>query len=368
MKLTRGLGFDRLSGLYLWAVLIVVFSIWQDQFRTLATAHSIAGERSISAILGLAIIIPLACGAFDLSVGAIANFATINAVIFINDGWSWPVAAVFAVLISLAIGVVNGFFVVRLHVSSFITTLGIGSVITALQVVVTDNLQPVQPPSTAWANFTNQTVFGFQIVFLYMLILAVILWWVLQHTPVGRYLYAIGSSPDAARLSGVPVNRFTWLSLIASATIAGIGGVMFGSLTGPSLTYGAGLLLPAFAAAFLGSTQIVPGRFNVWGTVMSIFVLATGVKGLQLAYPQAQWLDPMFSGAALVLAVAIAVGRQRAGEERTRKRLSRRGGRGGTGAVEVDHPANPGDHERAPGAIAQPAQHSHIDDSEGALQ
>jgi len=364
MRLFRGLGFERLSGLYLWAVLILIFSVWQTQFRTLSTAHTIAGERSISAILGLAIIIPLACGAFDLSVGAIANFATINAVLLINGGKSWPVAAAIAVLISFVIGLVNGFFVVRLHVSSFITTLGIGSVITALQVVVTKNLQPVQPNDVSWSDFTNRTVFGFQIVFLYMLVIALVLWWVLQHTPVGRYLYAIGSSPDAARLSGVPVNRYTWMSLVASATIAGIGGVMFGSLTGPSLTYGAGLLLPAFAAAFLGSTQIVPGRFNVWGTVMSIFVLATGVAGLQLAYPQAQWLDPMFSGSALVLAVAIAVGRQRAGEERSRKRLVRKGSGSG---VAVSHAAAPGDHERSSGAIAQPGQHSHIDDAEGAL-
>lgn len=367
MKASRILGFDKLSGLYLWAVLIVVFSIWQPQFRTLATVHSVAGDKSISAILALAIIFPLACGAFDLSVGAVANFATINAVIFINDGHSWPVAAILAVLISLGIGVVNGFFVVKLHVSSFITTLGIGSIITALQVVVTDNLQPIQPASMPWANFTQHTVFGFEVVFYYMLILAVIIWWVMQHTPVGRYLYAIGSSPDAARLSGVPVNRYTWLSLVVSSTLAGIGGVMFGSLTGPSLTYGAGLLLPAFAAAFLGSTQIIPGRFNVWGTIMSIFVLATGVKGLQLAYPNAQWLDPLFSGAALVLAVAIAVGRQRAGEERTRKRLARRDTRGDRN-VDIAHPDYPGDHQRNPGAIAQPTQHSHIDDSEGAIQ
>ena len=334
--LRRGVGFERFSGLYLWAALILAFSLWQSEtFPTSATVHSIAGERSISAILALAIIIPLACGAFDLSVGAVANFATINAALLINHGWSWPVAAVVAVLISTVIGAVSGLFVVRLHVSSFITTLGLGSVITALQIVVTDNLQPVAPnqSNASWADFTNHTVFGFQIVFVYLLVLAVVLYWVLDHTPAGRYLYAVGSSPDAARLSGVRVDRYTWLSLVASATLAGVGGVMFSSLTGPSLTYGGGLLLPAFAAAFLGSTQIVPGRFNVWGTVLSIFVLATGVKGLQLAYPQAQWLDPAFSGAALVLAVAVAVGRQRSGEERTRRRLSREGAApGGTPA------------------------------------
>ena len=105
------------------------------------------------------------------------------------------------------------------------------------------------------------------------------------------------------------------------------------------------MLLPAFAAAFLGSTQIVPGRFNVWGTVLSIFVLATGVKGLQLAFPAAQWLDPAFSGAALVLAVAVAVGRQRSGEERTRRRLSRKGGVGSPDAPTASDAALPGQTE-----------------------
>lgn len=322
--LQRGLGFERFSGLYLWAGLILIFAIWQPRFfPTMNTVHSIAGQRSIAAILALAIIIPLVCGAFDLSVGAVANLSTINAALFINDGWSWPVAAVAAVLISAVLGAVNGFFVVRLHVSSFITTLGTASVIAALQIIRTANLQPVAPNVASWSDFTQRTVFGFQIVFFYMLLMALILWWVLEHTPAGRYLYAIGSSPEAAKLSGAPVGRYTWLSLIASASVAGVAGVFFSSISGPSLTYGAGLLLPAFAAAFLGSTQIVPGRFNVWGTVMSIFVLATGVKGLQLASPNAQWLDPMFSGAALILAVAVAVGRQRSGEERTRKRLAR---------------------------------------------
>ncbi|MGW4393375.1 ABC transporter permease [Streptomyces sp. NPDC004685] len=323
MKNSRSLGFERFSGLYLWLVIIIVFTLWQDQFATVATAHTIAGQQSIAGMLALALLVPLACGTFDLSVGSVANFATVNAVLFINNGWPWPAAAAFAVLISFVIGAVNALVVVRLHVSSFITTLGIGSMVTAMQVVVTGNTQPAYPLNESWAAFTNHTIFGFQIVFVYFLLAALILWWALAHTPVGRYLYAIGSSAEAARLSGLRVGGFVGSSLIASASIAGVAGVMAASLTGPSLTYGSGYLLPAFAAAFLGSTQLVPGRFNVWGTVIAILVLATGVQGLQLAYPQAQWLQPMFSGGALVVAVAVAVGRQRAGEERKRKRLSR---------------------------------------------
>ena len=83
---------------------------------------------------------------------------------------------------------------------------------------------------------------------------------------------------------------------------------MFASLNGPSLNFGGTLLLPAFAAAFLGSTQLIPGRFNVWGTLLAIFVLATGVQGLQLV-SGASWLNDMFNGVALIIAVALSIQR-----------------------------------------------------------
>ena len=123
-----------------------------------------------------------------------------------------------------------------------------------------------------------------------MLIIAFVLWWLTAHTPAGRYLYAIGGNPEAARLSGVRIQRYTTLALVISATVAGAAGIMFASLNGPSLNFGGTLLLPAFAAAFLGSTQLIPGRFNVWGTLLAIFVLATGVQGLQLV-SGASWLN-----------------------------------------------------------------------------
>ena len=112
-----------------------------------------------------------------------------------------------------------------------------------------------------------------------------------------------------------------------SATIAGGAGIMFASLNGPSLNFGGTLLLPAFAAAFLGSTQLIPGRFNVWGTLLAIFVLATGVQGLQLV-SGASWLNDMFNGVALIIAVALSI--QRAPSARWHK-LKARFGRGSTG-------------------------------------
>ena len=221
--------------------------------------------------------------------------------------------------VSALIGVLNGFFVVRLGVSSFIATLGMATVVGAVQAMVSGDVQPLSPTTAAWTALAQRQIGGFQVVVIYLLVVAVVAWWMLKRTPAGRYLYAAGGNADAARLSGVQVGRWTWLSLIISATLSGVAGVLYGSLSGPSLTFGASLLLPAFAAVFLGSTQIHPGRYNVWGTLLAVYALATGVTGLQLV-TGVQWLNDLFNGVALLAAVSFAVWRQK----RTRKIARRR--------------------------------------------
>src|SRR4051812_44893549 len=317
------LGFDRFSGFYLGAIFIVVFGIWKpDTFLTSNTAHSIASEQAIIAMMGLAVLVPLAAGAFDLSIGATVNLsAVVVALLQVNKGWSMGPAIVVAILIGLLIGLINGFLVVVLHVSSFIATLGTATIIGAFQTIVTNQSQPLPPTTSTWLNLTQHKVFGFQIVFYYLIILALIFWWALDHTPAGRYIYAVGGNPEASRLSGVRVGKWVWLSFITSGTVCGLAGVLYSSLSGPSLTFGGALLLPAYAAAFLGSTQLKPGRFNVWGTLIAVFVLAIGVKGLSLV-TSAQWLNDMFNGVALITAVAFAVWRQRSTTTRKRKAAS----------------------------------------------
>src|SRR4051794_20462130 len=303
-------GFDRFSGLYLWALFIVVFGIWvPDQFLTTATLHSVAAQQAVTGIVALAILIPLAAGLYDLSVGATAGLVGVTTVVLMNDHHWGPVPAIaFGMAVAIIIGCVNAVIVVRLGVNSFIATLGMSSILAATQVIVSHNAQPLPPTGAAWNNFTQTTVGGFQIVVVYMILIAFVLWWLTAHTPAGRYLYAIGGNPEAARLSGVRIERYTTVAFVTSATVAGGAGIMFCSLNGPSLNFGGTLLLPAFAAAFLGSTQLIPGRFNVWGTLLAIFVLATGVQGLQLV-SGASWLNDMFNGVALIIAVALSIQR-----------------------------------------------------------
>ncbi len=308
----HGLQVDRFIGLYIWAAFIAVFGLWKpNEFLTTATLHNVASSQAVTALLAIAVLIPLAAGAYDLSAGATANFATVLTVWLQSDqGIPLAPAVLIAVVASAGIGALNGIAVVGLRVNSFIATLGMASIVAALQTIVIGSTQPYPPESTLWLQLTNTTVFGFQVIAIYLLVIAVVVWWLLTRMTAGRYIYAVGGNAEAARLAGVPVGRHVFLSLLLSSTIAGIGGVLYGSLYGPSLTYGGALLLPAFAAVFLGSV-LLRGKFNVWGTVAAVYILATGVQGLQLV-TSATWLSYMFNGVVLIAAVSFAMWRQKA--------------------------------------------------------
>jgi len=309
-----GLGLEKFSAIYIWVLFIVVFGVWTPgTFLTVSTLHSVASSQAAGAMLALAVLVPLAAGAYDLSVGAVINLSAVLAILLQSqDGMNMWEAIVITLLVCVAIGVVNGFIVVRMHINPFIATLGTTAVIEALQSIVTKDAQPIPASGQSWIDLSQKTFLGFQMIFWYLLVLALIIWWVMELTPAGRYMYAVGGNAEAARLAGVRVGMWTWLPLVASAFLSGIAGIFYGSLTGPALDFGPGLLLPAFAAVFLGSTQIQPGKPNVWGTLIAVFVLATGVQGLQLV-TGVQWLNNMFSGCALIGAVGFAVWRQRRG-------------------------------------------------------
>lgn len=316
-------GLDRFSAIYLFVIFVVTFGIWSpNTFLTSATLHVVASEQAVAGIVAVALLVPMTCGQFDLSIGANANLTGILAIV-LQTKYHWGVVpSIFAaLLVGVLVGLVNGILVVRIGVSSFIATLGMSSVLAAVEVIVTNSEQPSPVTTKSWNDLTQHTIGGYQIVVLYLLIIGLVVFWLLDFTPIGRYFYAIGGNPEAARLAGVRVNRWSLLSLVISGGLSGLGGIFYTSLTGPSLTFGSTLLLPAFAAAFLGSTQLQPGRFNVWGTLIAIYVLATGVQGLQLV-SGAQWLGDMFNGVALIVAVSLAVLRTRTGR-RASRRLTR---------------------------------------------
>jgi ribose transport system permease protein len=147
-----------------------------------------------------------------------------------------------------------------------------------------------------------------------VLAVAILMWYVLEFTAMGRHCYATGSNAVAARLVGLRVDRIVFGSLMCSAFFGALAGVVLAARLGSSsYDIGTPYLLPAFSAVFLGATQVKPGHVNVVGTLIAVFLLATGIKGLQLVGAQT-YVSNIFYGAALILAVALSVRGRRAAE------------------------------------------------------
>jgi ribose transport system permease protein len=307
-RIPRSLQLSRFSGLYVWAAFILIFALWvPDTFLTTATAKSIAGDQAIATILSLGVLFTLACGEFDLSIAQnLGLSATVVGALMVKSGASPVVAIVLTLAAGATIGAVNGALVAVLGVNSFIATLGTTSVLLALTEIVSND-QFIGPVPDSFQRIASGAPLGIPSVTIYCLLLAALAWYVLEHTPVGRRIYATGAGADAARLAGVRTARYVFCTFVASGVIASVAGVLVVAKIGSvSPDIGPPYLLPAFAACFLGTTQLKPGRFNVWGTVLALYLLATGVKGLQLTGGQL-WITDLFNGVALVGAVSLAL-------------------------------------------------------------
>ena len=214
-------------------------------------------------------------------------------------------AMALTLLVGAVVGLCVGVRIVKAHIDSFIATLGISSILIAAISWVSNSQQILGLPST-FQTIGTKALFGLTLPVYIMLGVGVIVWYVLERTPLGRRIYATGGNIQAARLAGVRVSAVIFGTLAITGLVAALAGTLeSASLGSADPTLGPAYMLPAFSAAFLGSTQFRGGRFNVWGTIVAVFVLATGVKGLQLAGAPI-WLPDLFNGVALLIAVGLA--------------------------------------------------------------
>lgn len=301
------LGLDRFSGIYVWVAIIVLFAIWiPDTFITEGNFRIIAGDQAITAMLAIGLIVPLAAGVFDLSIAGVMGFSVAMVSYQLSKGISAPIAIITTLLCGALIGAVNGFVVVKLNVDSFIATLGMSSILLAGTYWVTDGKQITEGFTDGFLDLGSKPFLGLPLPFFYMIAVAAVMYVILEKTPLGRYLYATGGNRQAARLAGLRVERIMFGALVTSATVAALTGVILAAKLGTAAPdIGPSYLLPAFSAVFLGSTQIRAGRVNVLGTLIAIYLLATGVKGLQLAGAPS-YVNDLFNGLALIVAVALA--------------------------------------------------------------
>jgi ribose transport system permease protein len=304
---TAALRFSYRFGILIaWFVVIVVFSALRPStFFTTANFQTIFGSQAVLLLLTLGLLLSLTAGEFDLSFAGVMSVSLIL-VGYLNVLHHWPIglAVLVAMASGLVVGAVNSFLVIVVGVESIVATLGTGTILLGVGVGI--NNLTIGGISNGLVTAARYQILGIPTAFYYGLGLTVLLWYVYSFTPLGRYLFFVGAGRSVARLSGVRVDAIRAGALIGTSVISAFAGVVFaGTLGSSDPNISTQLLLPAFAAAFLGSTAVTPGRFNPWGAFISVYFLVTGITGLELV-GLAGWIENVFYGGSLVAAVVLS--------------------------------------------------------------
>ena len=291
-----------------FAIMIGAFSLARPEtFPTLDNAESILLNAAPGMIIALGLTVVLAMGDFDLSIGSMVGLAAGAAVaMMVDNGFDWRVVILLVLGIGAIVGVANGFLVAVLGGTSFIMTLGMATILTGVeyaftsQAVVFQGVPPqyVEIGAGEWLGISHQIWIA--------LVVAIVLWVMLDATEPGRFMYAIGGNPEAARLSGIRTRTLRIVGFVIVALAATVVGILISSAGGGyTPNPGQYLLLPAYAGAFLGAACFRPGEFNIPGTVVGVLFLGTIATGLTLLNLQT-YLINLVQGAILVVAVLLS--------------------------------------------------------------
>ena len=289
---------------------IGLYSFWGKTGETFATVpnwQNMASSQAVTGVLTLGILITLVSGNFDLSIGNICGLSSVMTAAAYSH-WHMPlvVGLLFGVALGAAVGGLNGFLTTMLRVDPFIITLGTASIILGYIDWYTHGQAIINDIPQSLVEFGRSKFLGIPDIAWILGAVALVIYYLLEHTPYGRSLHAIGSNRAAAKLVGIRVERTITSAFALTGAFAGVAGVLLLAQTGSgNPTIGPTFTLAALASAFLGAVSFKVGRLNVPGTLVAIFFLSVNITGLTYAGVE-NWINQVFTGLTLILAVALA--------------------------------------------------------------
>lgn len=298
---------------YAFVVLLIgafiFFSVWSktsSTFLTSANLQVMLGSNTVIAITALAALVPLICNEWDLSIGGSAAMSSVFVAAFMTNGMNVWLALAIGVAIGVGVGIANALLITRMGVNAVITTLGTSIIITGIINLKTGGVTLAGNIPASVTNFGTLNWLGVPRTVYALALVALLVYYVVDHTPFGRYLYALGSNRAAAHLAGIRVKVIIGSTFVFAGALCGGAGVLEVARSGganPNLANA--LLLPALAAAFLSAAAIRPGKYNVGGVLVAVYFLAVLNSGLNLAGAQ-PYVSNFVNGGALIIGVGLA--------------------------------------------------------------
>jgi ribose transport system permease protein len=303
-----GVLFARYGVVMAFGVMLLTFTLLRPStFPTVDNAKSILVAAAPGMIVALGLTVALVMGDFDLSIGSMVGFAAGAAIaLMVYHSVPWQLTIVLVLAMALGVGIVNGLLVPVFGGNSFIMTLGMATMLTGLEYAFTEQATVFQGVPQGYVDLGAKSLFGLSNQVWIALVVALVLWILLDATEIGRFMYAIGGNQEAARLSGIRTRLLRTVGFMIVAFAAAMVGILT-SAAGAGYTPNSGqyLLLPAYAGAFLGAACFRPGEFNIPGTVVGVLFLGTIGTGLTLLNLQT-YLINLVQGAILIVAVLLS--------------------------------------------------------------
>lgn len=290
------------------ALMIIIFTIRAPTtFFNITNFTNILSQGSLTAIIAAGLTMTLVVGEFDLSIGYAASFTGLLVVgLIANNDLPILVAVALILLVGAGIGTTNGILVTKVRINAVIATLGVGTMLTGIGFAY--SAFPIAAGIPAEFNDLSLGRFipGVPNSILIMVVVLGILWIILNKTDLGQKMQAVGGNIEAARLSGVRVDRIKIFAFATAGVCAALTGTLLSALLGSgTLAAADGYLLDAFAAVFLGSATLRDGEFHIVGTFVGVLIIAVGFNGLSI-FGAPSWAQQIFNGAILIIAVGLS--------------------------------------------------------------
>jgi ribose transport system permease protein len=259
--------------LIIFIALCAAASMLSDAFLTVNNLLNVARQVSITAIIAAGMTLVILIAGIDLSVGSVMAFSGAIAAGMLTAQWPLGVALIAALLVGLGFGIINGLFVTRWGIPSFITTLAVMVIARGMTLVYTQGY-PLVVSHESFRYIGNGKMLGIPLPILIMLFLYASLYWVLRNTSFGRYVYAIGGNEEASRLSGIPVNTIKVAVFGICGLLSALSAIVYTSrLMSAQPTAGTGIELDAIAAVIIGGTSLAGGKGGIAGTLIGALIM-----------------------------------------------------------------------------------------------
>jgi ribose transport system permease protein len=288
------------GGLIVLLILFGAMTLASSEFLTGDNLANLARQVAVFGIIAVGQLLVILTAGIDLSVGSVLGLTGCITAELLVHGWGIVPAILGGLVIGALIGVFNGVLVAFVKLPPFIVTLGMLGIARGVVLVITD-ASTVQPLPDAFGNISNGSFLGLPNLLWLFVLVVVIASWVLRRTVFGRYVYAVGSNPESARLAGVPVTRVLVAVYAIAGLLAAVGGVLFTSRLNAGIpTAGTGYELNAIAACVIGGASLFGAKGGAFGAAAGALIVGTLNNGGNLLAINSFYLQIIIGG--LILA------------------------------------------------------------------